>query len=76
MTLVEKHISRPKVYIIILNWNGIEDTLECLSSVVQLDYLNFEAVVVDNGSTDDSINAITNKFPSIIIIQTGVSIRN
>jgi hypothetical protein len=44
----------PKVSIIIFNWNGLQDTLECLESVFKLDYPNFEVIVVDNGSTDDS----------------------
>lgn len=45
---------KPKVSIIILNWNGIKDTLECLKSVYGLrttDY-RLETIMVDNGSTD------------------------
>ena len=60
-----------KVSIIILNWNGKEDTLECLDSVVNLEYPSFEIVVVDNGSTDDSVDVIANKYPEIKIVQTG-----
>jgi len=48
----------PRVSIIILNWNGWEDTLECLESLYQLDYQNFRVIVVDNASNDDSINQI------------------
>lgn len=61
----------PKVCIIILNWNGKKDTLECLSSVQKISYSNFETLVVDNGSTDDSASAIKEQFPSIKIIETG-----
>lgn len=48
----------PKVYIIVLNWNGWEDTIECLSSLLKLNYANFQIVVVDNGSTDESVEKI------------------
>ena len=66
-----KHAISPRVVVIILNWNGKEDTLECLSSVKQLDYPNYETVVVDNGSSDDSIIAIATQYPDITLLQTG-----
>lgn len=69
-----KHTPLPRVAIIILNWNGKEDTLECLASVGQLDYPNYEVVVVDNGSTDDSVDAISKQYPNIIILQTGANL--
>ena len=48
----------PKVKIIILNWNGWEDTIECLESLYQIDYPNFDVLVVDNDSKDKSIDNI------------------
>lgn len=48
----------PKVFIIILNWNGWRDTIECLESLKELDYENFRIIVVDNGSTDESIQKL------------------
>lgn len=45
----------PKVSIIILNWNGWEDTIECLESLYQITYPNYNVIVLDNGSEDDSI---------------------
>jgi len=44
----------PKVSIIILNWNGWKDTIECLESLYQITYPNYDVIVVDNGSEDDS----------------------
>jgi GT2 family glycosyltransferase len=48
----------PKIAIIILNWNGWRDTLECLESVERLTYPNYQVVLVDNGSADDSVDRI------------------
>lgn len=64
----------PMVTVIILNWNGKVDTLECLASVVQLDYPNYKIVVVDNGSTDGSVDAISKQYPEIIVLQTGANL--
>lgn len=43
-----------RVAIVVLNWNGIADTLDCLNSLQKQSYKNFTIVVIDNGSTDDS----------------------
>lgn len=59
----------PKVVIIILNWNGLNDTLECLDSVYRLDYPNFEVIVVDNCSSDDSVETIARKYPQAFLIE-------
>jgi len=48
----------PKVAIIVLNWNGWQDTIECLESLQRLTYPNYQIIVVDNGSTDDSVEKI------------------
>jgi len=48
----------PNVTIIIVNWNGWKDTLECLESLYQINYLNYDVVLVDNNSEDDSIKKI------------------
>lgn len=48
----------PKVSIIILNWNGWKDTIECLESLNRINYPNFDVVIVDNDSKNDSIEKI------------------
>lgn len=48
-------VQAPAVSIVVLNWNGWEDTLACLESLATLTYPNFNVVLVDNGSTDDSL---------------------
>jgi hypothetical protein len=61
-------MSLPHIAMIVLNWNRREDTIECLQSLTGLDYLNCEFVVVDNGSTDGSVEAIQSAFPSIQLL--------
>lgn len=48
----------PRVSIIILNWNGWKDTIDCLDSVYQITYPNYDVIVVDNNSENESINKI------------------
>ena len=48
----------PRVAVIILNWNGWEDTIECVESLNNIEYPNFDTIIVDNGSTDNSIEKI------------------
>jgi len=47
-----------KVYIIILNYNNWVDTIECLESVFRNEYSNYQVIVVDNNSTDNSMEYI------------------
>jgi GT2 family glycosyltransferase len=64
-------MSTPSVVIIILNWNGLADTLACLGSLSHLDYPAYEILVVDNGSQDGSAAAIREAYPQIQVIEIG-----
>ncbi len=59
----------PLVAIIILNWNGHEDTLACLGSLSQLDYPNCQVIVVDNASEDDSVAIIRASHPWATLLE-------
>lgn len=48
----------PRVAIVILNWNRGEDTVECLESLYQIVYPQYEVIVIDNGSCDNSVEKI------------------
>ena len=63
-------MSFPKVAIIVLNWNGWEDTVECLESLTQIDHPNYQIIVVDNASTNDSIKKIEDWAEGKIIVNS------
>lgn len=60
---------KPKVSIIVLNWNGKEDTIECIDSIVQITYPNYEIILVDNASTDGSAQYFREYYKEIKIIE-------
>ena len=59
------------VYIIVLNWNGWQDTIECIESCLKLTYPRYRILIVDNGSTDDSEFKLRQRFSGIDILQAG-----
>src|ERR1700730_11710283 len=61
----------PRVVVVVLTWNGRDDTLLCLESLQGVDYPNWEVLVVDNGSEDGSVDAIHGDYPEIVVIETG-----
>ncbi|MBF0217281.1 MAG: glycosyltransferase [Candidatus Omnitrophica bacterium] len=61
----------PKIAVIILNWNRLEDIIECLGSVLEIDYPKYEVIVVDNASTDGSADEIAGKFPGVTLVRNG-----
>jgi GT2 family glycosyltransferase len=48
-------MTKIKISIILLNYNGADDTLECLRSLFSVSYSHFDIIIVDNKSTDDSV---------------------
>ena len=65
--------NRPRLFTVVLNWNGMEDLVECLCSVKESIYKT-EIIVVDNGSTDGSVSVVTKQFPEIAIFETGCNL--
>ena len=60
----------PTVSVLVLNWNGKEYLADCLSSLEKLDYPadRHEVVLVDNCSTDGSIDYVRARFPDLRIV--------
>jgi GT2 family glycosyltransferase len=56
----------PRVSIIILNWNGLSDTVTCLESLKKITYPNYDVIVIDNGSSDNDADILEVKFAGYI----------
>ncbi|NQU66793.1 MAG: glycosyltransferase family 2 protein [Candidatus Marinimicrobia bacterium] len=59
----------PHISVIVLNWNGKVLTAECLKTLQKVTYPNFSLFVVDNGSTDGSVEYMKNEFPNISLVE-------
>jgi len=58
-------------WLIVLSWNGREDTLACLRSLAALRDADTEVVVVDNGSSDGSVEAVRAAYPEVHVVENG-----
>jgi GT2 family glycosyltransferase len=54
-----------------VNWNGWADTASCVASLQKQDYPQLRVVVVDNGSTDDSVALLRRQFPDLCVMEAG-----
>ena len=61
----------PLVYIVVLNWNGREDTLACLRSLEPVWNERTKGIVVDNGSSDGTPDAVREAFPGVEVLEVG-----
>ena len=62
-------MSLPKISVIIVNYNGKTLLEKCLESLFKVNYDNFEVILVDNNSTDETIEFVTKNYPSVIVIK-------
>ncbi len=60
----------PRVVAIVLNWNGWRDTTECVRSLARLEGITCEVLIVDNGSTDDSVEQLRQECPGVRLLET------
>ena len=61
-------MANPKVQIVILNWNGWVDTIECIESLGKIDYTNYEILVIDNASSGDDVKILRERLGETIRI--------
>jgi GT2 family glycosyltransferase len=63
--------SNPKTACIVLNWNGWQDTIGCLNALEKCTYPDLTVIVVDNGSSDDSVDRIRSAHPDVLLLESG-----
>ena len=72
--------NQPLISIVIITWNRREDVLTTIASIYDQNYENFEIIVVDNGSKDQTVEAIQQTFPEVTVIahqvNKGIGARN
>jgi GT2 family glycosyltransferase len=57
-----------KVSIIVVNWNGERFLKDCLGALSNQSYTNYEIILVDNGSADNSVRFTREKFPAVKVV--------
>jgi len=62
------------VAIVILSHNKKKDILECLDSIFKLDYIEFEVIVIDNASSDGSVDEIKTKYPNVHLNESKINL--
>jgi len=60
--------AEPLIAVIVLNWNGFDDTVACLESLRYVSYQNFKTVLVDNGSSNNEAARLAGLFPEVELI--------
>lgn len=63
-----------RVGIVLVNWNGWQDTVTCVESCAALEYTGYQILVVDNGSTDESVQELRSRCPDVTLIEAGVDL--
>jgi GT2 family glycosyltransferase len=61
----------PLVYAVVTHWNALDDTTECVTSVLTSEYDNLATVIVDNGSSNGSADILEQRFPQVTVLRTG-----
>lgn len=61
--------TEPKVTIVIINWNGLGDTIECIESLMKIKYCNFNIIIIDNDSSSGEAKRIKQRFEKIKVVE-------
>lgn len=63
-----------KVAVILVNWNSFSLTSDCIESLSAMSFADYDVIVVDNGSVDESGSLLKEKFRNIILIQSDTNL--
>jgi len=58
------------LYLVILAWNQLTETLQCLESIQSLNHPPEHILLVDNGSTDETVSTVLQGYPGVTIIRS------
>ncbi len=61
----------PLISVLIITWNRKNDILKTVQSIYEQAYRNFEIIVVDNGSTDGTVDALRQAYPDVRLVALG-----
>lgn len=58
----------PQIAVVIVTWNGLEDTVHCLTALRRATTPDLRIILVDNGSRDGTVAAVSRYFPEVVVI--------
>jgi len=61
----------PRIAVVVLTWNGRENTMACLASLERTEGCSLDVIVTDNGSTDGTVPAVRAAHPAVTVIENG-----
>jgi GT2 family glycosyltransferase len=64
----------PRVAVQILTWNRVDELVPCLESFSCLEYPNYQVIVLDNGSVDETIETVKRDYPWVTLIENGANL--
>lgn len=67
------YMNSPEVFISLLNWMNFKDTINCIHSLMELNYSNFKIIIRDNASTNQSFEELKNTFPELTILRSSTN---
>jgi GT2 family glycosyltransferase len=67
-------MSTPRVAVVVLNWNGGDETLACLESLRKVRGQPPAVILADNGSTDGSVERAQADHPDLIVLRHGTNL--
>lgn len=62
-------MTEPYVVIVILTYNGWANTADCLNSIARASYSHYHIIIIDNGSTDETLGALRTHYPDVTVIE-------